>query len=440
MTWIFTRILNGGCDCTTSPFSERNFAGLPDTGCGPNQRSPAFSERPGFCRRVRERVIAMMQYQNVCLEAIGYTLPEETVTSAEIERRLEPLYRRLRLPEGRLELMTGIRERRFWEAGVLPSDKSIESGEAAIAAAGIERSEIGALIHGSVCRDYLEPATACRVHHGLRLGRRCLLYDVSNACLGLLNGILQAANMIELGQVRAALVLGTESSRPLVETTVEALNRDESLTRQSIKSAVASLTIGSASAAVLLTDRELSRTGNRLQSAAARANTDFHQLCQSGRDEAIGSGMQPLMETDSEQLMREGIATGVETFRAFLETAAWEAGDIDRTFCHQVGVMHRKLMLESLGLMPERDFATFPWLGNTGSVALPVTMALGLQGGHVRSGDRVALLGIGSGINCVMLAVRWETTLVGSRVPCPAWAAASPEEPRAAAAIGTECG
>lgn len=378
----------------------------------------------------------MMQYQNVCLEAVSYTLPDETVTSEEIERRLEPLYRRLRLPEGRLELMSGIRERRFWEVGVLPSDKSIASGESALAAAGIERREIGALIHGSVCRDYLEPATACRVHHGLRLDRRCLVYDVSNACLGILNGILQAANMIELGQIRAALVLGTESSRPLVETTIEALNRDESLTRSGVKSAVASLTIGSASSAVLLTSRGLSRTGNRLLAAAARANTDFHQLCQSGRDEAVGSGMQPLMETDSEQLLREGIATGVETFRDFLETANWDRGSIDRTFCHQVGVAHRKLMLESLGLTPERDFVTFPWLGNTGSVALPVTMALGLHGGHVSPGDRIALLGIGSGINCVMLAVHWETTLVASQGPCPAWA--SLHEPSAAPAIAVE--
>jgi len=382
------------------------------------------------------KVVAMLQYQKVCLEAASYTLPDEIVTSEEIERRLEPLYRRLRLPEGRLELMTGIRERRFWEPGALPSDASIASGELAIAASGIDRSQIGALIHGSVCRDYLEPATACRVHHGLRLGHRCLVYDVSNACLGLLNGILQAANMIELGQVRAAIVVGTESSRPLVETTIEALNRDASLTRSSIKSAVASLTIGSASAAVLLVDRELSRTGTRLVAAAARANTDFHQLCQGGRDEAVGSGMQPLMDTDAEQLLREGIATGVETFRDFLDAACWKVGDIARTFCHQVGSVHRKLMLESLDLPLERDFVTFPWLGNTGSVALPVTMALGLQGRHVRAGDRVALLGIGSGINCLMLAVDWETTLVASHGPCPAWA--SLHEPSAAPALAVE--
>src|SRR3569623_1636792 len=142
-----------------------------------------------------------MRYQNVCLEAFGYTLPDEVVTSAQIETWLAPLYKRLRLPEGRLELMTGIRERRFWPAGMLPSVPSVASAEKAIAAAGIDKSEIGALIHASVCRDHLEPATACKVHHRLGLGAGCQIYDVSNACLGVLNGMVQVANMIELGQI-----------------------------------------------------------------------------------------------------------------------------------------------------------------------------------------------------------------------------------------------
>ena len=195
-----------------------------------------------------------MLYRHVRLESLGYTLPDEVMTSAQLEERLEPLYRRLRLPEGRLELMSGIRERRFWARGTLPSEMSIVSGRRAIQAAGIDPSEIGALIHASVCRDHLEPATACKVHHHLGLPADCFVYDVSNACLGLLNGMAQIANMIELGQIRAGLVVGTEGSRQLVETTIEALNRDQTLTRSQLKLAVASLTIGSASAAILLTE------------------------------------------------------------------------------------------------------------------------------------------------------------------------------------------
>ena len=357
-----------------------------------------------------------MRYQNVCLESFGYSLPDEIVTSEEIERRLAPLYQRLRLPEGRLELMTGIRERRFWPRGTMPSEISVQSGEKAIRAAGLERSQIGALIHASVCRDHLEPATACGVHHRLKLRGDCLVYDVSNACLGLLNGIMQIANMIELGQIRAGLVVGTEGGRQLVETTIDALNQNESLTRNQIKLAVASLTIGSGSCAVLLCDRELSQTGNRLLAATARANTQFHDLCHSGQDEAVASGMQPLMATDSERLMREGIATGVETFRDFLADAAWTYQDVQKTFCHQVGAGHRKLMLEALGLPADADFTTVDWLGNTGSVALPITMAIGLERGHVQRGENVGMLGIGSGINSLMLGIHWQTARVASRL------------------------
>lgn len=355
-----------------------------------------------------------MRYRNVCLEGFGYTLPDEIVTSAEIENRLAPLYERLRLPEGRLELMTGIRERRFWRPGTLPSDQSVISAEKAIRAADLDRRHVGALIHASVCRDHLEPATACSVHHRLNLPESCLIYDVSNACLGLLNGMLQIANMIELGQIRAGIVVGTEGSRQLVETTIDTLNRDTSLTRQQLKLAVASLTIGSASCAVLLTDRELSRTDNRLVAGTARANTQHHELCHSGCDEAVASGMQPLMQTDSERLMQEGIATGVSTFQHFLAETDWTHDDIDKTFCHQVGSAHRKLMLDSLGLDPQRDFCTLEWLGNTGSVALPVTMAIGVERGQVSKGEHVGMLGIGSGINCLMLAVDWRKSQVCS--------------------------
>jgi len=341
-----------------------------------------------------------MRYENVCLEAICYTLPDEVVTSAEIEARLEPLYRRLRLPEGRLELMTGIRQRRFWPPGALPSHQSIETAEKAIRAAGVDRQGIGALIHGSVCRDYLEPATACGVHHGLRLADDCLVYDVSNACLGLLNGVLQLANMIELGQIRSGVVVGTESSRTLVETTIQRLIADTSLSRDAIKPAFASLTIGSGSAAILLVDRRTSRTGNRLLGGVVRANTRGCGLCQS-------DGLQEFMQTDSEALLKEGVSTARQAFAEFLHGMSWRAEDIQRTFCHQVGRAHRKLLFESLGLRPDIDYSTFETLGNTGSVALPITAAMGIADGQVHAGDRVALLGIGSGINVVMLGLEW---------------------------------
>ena len=71
-----------------------------------------------------------MRFENVCIESIAVALPVETWTSTDLEERLRPLYERLRLPFGRLELMTGIRERRMWPDGTLPSEASAAAGRA----------------------------------------------------------------------------------------------------------------------------------------------------------------------------------------------------------------------------------------------------------------------------------------------------------------------
>ncbi len=356
-----------------------------------------------------------VHFDNVCLEGIGATLPEEVWSSDQIEQRLEPLYERLKLPQGRLELMSGITERRVWDEGTVPSGPSIESGRRAIEAADIDPSEIGCLIHASVCRDFLEPATASRVHHGLGLPRDCWVYDVSNACLGLINGAVQIGSLIEAGVIRAGIVVGTENSRPLLQQTIETLNADTTLTRKSVKPAFASLTIGSGSCALLLVHRSLSKQGSQIDCAIAEARTEFHNLCRS--DDDAGAGMQPLMDTDSEKLMAEGIETGASALEKLLSETGWNRDDIVHSICHQVGSRHRVSMLERLGLPIERDFATFPHLGNTGSVALPLTLATAAAQGTLSPGEKVALLGIGSGINSVMMGTTWgETQVVGNLV------------------------
>ncbi|MEZ6095736.1 MAG: 3-oxoacyl-ACP synthase III [Pirellulaceae bacterium] len=352
-----------------------------------------------------------MRFQNVFIESIGYVTPSELWTSDDVEQKLLPLYERLKLPFGRLQMMTGIETRGFWPAGTRPSQLSVVSAQHALNVAEIDPRRIGLMIHGSVCRDFLEPATACTVHHQLNLPDDCVIYDVSNACLGILNGMLQAANMIELNQIEAAIVVGSEGGRQLVETTIAALNRDQSLTRKSIKDAIASLTIGSASCAILLTNRERSRSKTQLQFAAVKANTRWNHLCQSDHDQA-GANFQPLMATDSNELLQQGVQTGVMTFEKFLETGNWTRADIDHSICHQVGVAHQKLMLDSLGLPIERDFATYPILGNTGSAALPISLGLAAEAGFLKPDSKVALLGIGSGINSIMIGCNWQNTFV----------------------------
>jgi 3-oxoacyl-[acyl-carrier-protein] synthase-3 len=349
-----------------------------------------------------------MRYRHVCLETVACLLPPHVVASDDIEAQLAPVYERLGLPAGRLELMSGIRERRFFDPGTLPGTISAQTAEKAIAASGIDRQYFGALVHGSVCRDQLEPATAAGVHQAVGLPQSALTLDVSNACLGLLNGVLLLADMIELGHVRAGVVVGTETGRSLVEGTIASLLSATSLTRGDVKLAFASLTIGSGSAAIVLCDRKLSRTGNRLLGGVFHADTTKHELCAGGVDSSAHGDDRPRMQTDSEALLHAGVDLACLAWKNFRHELGWTNSDVDKVFTHQVGRAHRKLLLERLQLDPALDFPTVEFLGNTGAVALPTALALGIERGQLESGDRVALLGIGSGLNVLMLGVDWQ--------------------------------
>src|SRR5437899_497414 len=131
-----------------------------------------------------------MRYSRVFIDAIGYELAPVVVTTAELENRLRPIYERLRLPMGQLETLTGISERRWWEPNFPVSQGAIRAARKALRNSNVSPNDIDVLIYGAVCREQFEPATACRVADGVGVNPGAFVYDVSNACLGVLNGIV----------------------------------------------------------------------------------------------------------------------------------------------------------------------------------------------------------------------------------------------------------
>ncbi len=344
-----------------------------------------------------------MRFKNVCIESLAVSLPGEVWTSSQIEERLRPLYERLRLPFGRLELMTGIRERRMWPDGTRPSEASAAAGRAVLGVSGVPRGDIGLFIHAAVSRDMLEPASASFAHARIGLPSSAQIFDVSNACLGFLNSIVVAAGLIESGQIRAALVAAGENGRPLVEETVRTL-LSGSHDRNAIKPFFANLTIGCGAVAAVVCHADLAgERMHRLLGGACLAATEHSELCQG--DTASAGGL--AMQTDSERLLDAGVALAGRTWAEFERATGWTRAQVDRAICHQVGSAHRRRLFEALGLDMARDFSTFETLGNMGSVSLPATLSAAVDAGAVRPGDRVALMGIGSGLNCMMLALEW---------------------------------
>jgi 3-oxoacyl-[acyl-carrier-protein] synthase-3 len=345
-----------------------------------------------------------MKYTRVYIDAIGYELPPVVVSSQELEARLRPVYQALHVPEGQLEALTGIIERRWWEPGYPPSRGAVEAARRALSASAVRPQDVEVLIYAAVCREQFEPATACRVAAELGI-RPEVVYDLSNACLGVLNGIIEVANRIELGQVRAGLVVSCETAREINDTQIEHMLQSPSM--EVFKTSIATLTGGSGAVAVLVTDGSFGpNQRRRLLGGITQAAPQFHTLCRWGV-EGVLSAARHFMSTDSVAVLRYGIELGVRTWRAFLARLGWVTEMVDKVICHQVGATHRDSILQALGISPEKEYSTYEYLGNMGTVSLPLTAALAEERDFLRPGDRVGLLGIGSGLNCLMLGVEW---------------------------------
>lgn len=346
---------------------------------------------------------AAMKYEfnNVVIESIAHIFPDEIISSEHIESQLKPLYDRLHLHPGRLELMTGIRERKAWTHSKLPSEASYDAAEKVLQTSSINRYDIDLLIHSSVCRDRLEPATAAYVHNKLKLSKDSQFFDVSNACLGFLNSILIVAGMIESGQIQSALITAGENGKPLLENTVNQLLNNSTISRQEIKSYFANLTIGSGAVAAVLCHKSITKNPVfSLKYASLMSNSTACTLCQG---DTSGNALE--MQTDSEQLLHTGLDLAYDTWNHFLDISHWTESEISHTICHQVGKRHQTLLCKRLDLDITKNITTFEFLGNTGSVALPITLSYALELHKIQKTQKLALLGIGSGISSIVFGI-----------------------------------
>ena len=338
-----------------------------------------------------------MRYQKVHLDGIGYELAPNVIASSELEERVKPVYDKLGLPLGQLEALTGIRERRWWDAGFRLADGAAAAGRKALQKARIDAKDLGAVVYAGVCRDGSEPATACAVAHELGVTADAAVFDVGNACLGVLNGIVDVANRIELGQIRAGLIVSCESAREINEAMIESMKKNPVM--EHFKLSIATLTGGSGAVGVVLSDGSFNgMERRRLLGLSQKAAPQHFDLCRWDGD---------FMRTDAAAVLKHGVELGKQTWSALTARLQWDAQRVNKVICHQVGGAHRGSILGSLGISPEKDFSTYEFLGNIGTVSLPLTAALAEERGFLLPGDNVAFLGIGSGLNCMMLGWRW---------------------------------
>ena len=157
----------------------------------------------------------------------------------------------------------------------------------------------------------------------------------------------------------------------------------------------ASLTLGSGAAAMVMGSTDKHPDAHRFLGGIARAGTEHHTLCVGDLDK---------MTTDTKRLLEAGLDLGQSAWDASKDEFDW-AGGMDRYVIHQISSVHTKLICERLSIDPAKVPLTYPRYGNVGPASIPITLAN--EAANLNEGDRVLVMGIGSGLNTSFTEIVW---------------------------------
>ncbi|MDO5698416.1 MAG: 3-oxoacyl-ACP synthase III [Dermatophilus congolensis] len=317
----------------------------------------------------------------------------EVVTSDYLDELLQPAYAKTGVAAGQLTRLAGVHTRRWFGKDEDFTDGAVEAGRRALADAGVAADRIGLVINASVTRPHLEPGISAKVHHELGMPRNCMVFDVTNACLGVVNAMQIAGTMIDSGQIDYALVVASEGSRQMQESSIDRLTSNGA-TKQDVKEAFATMTLGSGAVGLVLGRASAHPEGHRIVGGVTRAGTEHHELCIGGMDG---------MRTEATKLFVEGLSLATDAWEDARDE--WDWTEMDWYIAHQTSTAHIASLCKVLDLPPSKFPMTVAEYGNIGPVALPFT--LGLHQHLFNKGDRMLLMGIGSGLNTSYTEVTW---------------------------------
>lgn len=318
------------------------------------------------------------------IAAIGTYLPQQVVSSQDLMNEINS-EQQFGIPSSFIEDLTGIHSRRFATSEEKPSDLAISAGRQALERCGLDPRDIDMVLFCGIDRDWIEPATSHRVQRELEcINATCM--DISNACHGFSNGMSVGDAMIATGAAENVLVVTGEVPSHLVHDVIKDINQTPTL--DNFHNKVGGFTTGDAGGAIIL-QRASQHSGIKNYSFTSHGR--YTDLCFYKFDANGKRCGQMIMNKISAVMIRMHQSLIKETYRLL----NWSPDDVDHLICHQVGSKPHHRMAKLAGISLEKAPTIFQSYGNLTSATIPVT----LDRADAKLGDRILILGAGSGLS-----------------------------------------
>lgn len=312
------------------------------------------------------------------LAGFGHSVPARCVDNAEIETQLG-------LEPGWIERRTGIRARRWVEAGDTLSGLAAKAGEAALEDAGISRGDIALTLLATSTPDHLLPPSAPLLAHRLGLANSGAI-DLAGACSGFLYALTLADGFVR-AQGRAVLVVAAN----ILSRRINPAER-----------ASAVLFADAAGAVVVAPSDDPGKGLLGVDLASDGSGYDLITIPAGGSNRPFAPGM---AAEDVLMTMRDGrevFVRAVEMMSACATRALAAAGlgpaDIGRFVPHQANVRIFDAVCGNLGIDPSKTVRTIEEHGNSSAATIPLSLALAHKEKPFGPGEKLLLTAAGAGL------------------------------------------
>ena len=297
----------------------------------------------------------------------GSAFGEKTITNEDLSRVLETSN------EWIVE-RTGIRERRI---GGSTASLSVQSGRRALEMAGVDPTEVDALVLATTTPDRSVPATSATVQHAL--GLKCGAFDLNAACSGFVYALINAHGLIAVG-AKKVLVIGTDTLSRVTDWT----DRNTAVL------------FADGSGAVLL---EASDAGSQLLGWDIDADGSAEKY--------LYAELGGILKMEGREVFRRAVRIMVDSAQKSMAAAGITADQLTLVVPHQANIRIIQAACERLKVPIEKAALVLQYAGNTSSASIPLALVDALDNGRVKPGDYVLLVGFGAAMTAASAVLRW---------------------------------
>ena len=329
---------------------------------------------------------------NPYISGTGFYLPPRIVTNDELSSYMDTT-------DEWIQERTGIKERRYVEKGVGPSDLAISATEQALKAAGLKVSEIDFIIFATSTPDFYAPGSGCVLQEKMGFNEIGAL-DIRVQCSGFIYGLSIAEQYIRTGNFKNILLIGAEVQSTAMNLTDE--GRDTAIIFGD----------GSGAAIISATEENKGILSTHMHSEgkylkelwleAPASNAGHPRITR----EVLDEGKQYL-KMNGKEVFRHAITRFPEVINEALEANNLTSENINLLIPHQANLRITQMVQKRLGLSNDQVFSNIHKYGNTTAATIPIALAEAFNEGRIKEGDILVLAAFGAGFTWASAIMKW---------------------------------